>query len=306
MPSGSRGGHGGSHGGSRSGGFRSSGSSGSHGGSGVRLIVHTRSRHSVRLRSRRPGAPVRYFDLDSLHGIICGIIAIFFMIFGSLACSNKENVDFLREDYAYYQNMIVQAEIDPDYMVDAKVTSCSYHSGYDKVYINYAIPYTEFEFVPGQGYQDVTKWLYGYSFSVYTQEEAEALLRQGTIKVAVDSRDISSFTDSVPMDYKNMPIEQDGEYKKALRDEAKSTTILIVLAVITAGWFTFFIITTNKLSKDYDKKLAEEKRVALEQRKKAENNPVKESNYCEYCGTYMVKDNNIKCPACGATKKIKN
>ena len=28
------------------------------------------------------------------------------------------------------------------------------------------------------------------------------------------------------------------------------------------------------------------------------------ASYCEYCGTYMVRDNNPKCPACGAVKKL--
>lgn len=302
MPSGSRGGSGGSHGGSRGGGFRSSGSSG-HGGSGARLIIHTRTRHSIRLRTR-PGAPARYFDLDTLHGVICALITLCFMIFGSMACTNKENIDFLKEDYAYYQNMIVQAELEPDdYIVDAKVTSTSYRADFDRAYINYAIPYTVYEYVPGQGYQDVTKWLYGYSFSVYTQEEAEELLRQGIIKVAVDSKIIRDYTDSIPMDYKDMTIEQDGEYLKALRDEAKSTTILIVLVIVTVGWFAFYIITTKKLSKNFDKNLAEET-IAQQKARKTEN--VDDPNYCEYCGTYMLKDNNIKCPACGATKKIRH
>ncbi len=305
MPSGSRGGSAGSHGGSR-GGSGSSGSRGSYSGSGARLILHTRTRHSFRLRSR-PGRPERYVDLDTLHGIICALITICFMIFGSMACSNKDNVEFIREDYAYYQNMIVQAELDPDrYIVDATVTSYSYRSDFNRAYIHYCIPYTEREYVPGHGYQDVTKYLYGYSFSVYTESEVHELLSQGTIKVAVDTRVIGPNTDSIPMDYKDMSIEQDGEYLAALRDEAKSTTILIVLCVVTVGWFAFFITASNKLSKNFDKNLAEEARVAIEQRKSTEENSSINPNYCEYCGTYIVKDNSIKCPACGANKRIKH
>ena len=306
MPSGSRGGGGGgSHGGSRGGGSRSGSSrGGSHSGGGLRFVVHTRTRNSIRIRSRS-GAPDRYFDLNALHSVICVILTICFMIFGSMACSASDNINFLEEDYRYYQNMIVTAEHDPDnYIVDAYVTSCSYRADFDKYYINYRIPYTERKYVPGYGFTDVEKNLYGYSFSVYTEEEAKNLVSQGIIKVAVDTRVVGENTDSIPLDYKYMSIEDDGEYFVAKAEKSKNTSVLIVLACVAVGWFVFFIIISKKTEKAYDRETAQMVEASKRQQTSTDNTPY--SNHCEYCGTYLVKDNNIKCPACGATKTIRH
>lgn len=307
MPSGSRGGGGGgSHGGSRGGGgsSRSGGSGGSHGG-GIRLVVHTRTRSSIRIRSRR-GGPNRYFDLEALHSIVCVILVLCFMLFGGMTCSAKENVEFLTEDYDYYQNMITYAELHPDdYIVDAKVTSYSFRADFDKYYINYSIPYEVREYFPGMGYQEVTKYLSGYSFSVYTLEEAKELKNQGIIKVAIDTKVVTSNTDSVPMDYKDFELEDDGEYALAVRNQARHTRKLICLGVFAVAWFTFFIIASNKLGKIYDKERIEEAKKSKSTTYNSSDAIGSDTSYCQYCGTYLVKDNNIKCPACGATKTIK-
>lgn len=305
MPSGSRGGGGGSHGGSRGGSSGGSRSGGSHGGGSIRFITHTRTRHSIKLRTR-PGRPDRYFDIDAIHSVVCVMLFILFMIFGSMACSASEEIEFLQEDYAYYQNMITVAESDPDtYIVDAYVTSYSYRADFGKYYINYSIPYTSYEYVHGYGYKNVNRSLAGYSFSVYTYEEARELYEERTIKVAVDMAKITSSTDSIPMDYRHMSIEQDGEYMTVLRSKTKNTSILICLGVFTVGWFTFFIIASNKVSKAYDKEEAENAKLRLNQKKTSERPATPDASHCQYCGTYLVKDNNIKCPACGATKTIK-
>ena len=185
--------------------------------------------------------------------------------------------------------MIVEAELDPNtYIVDAIVTGRFYEDNYDKYYITYKIPLDNAEYT-GDLY------VAGYSFSVYDKEEIEQFSVGDLIDVAIDTPGVFTYTDSVPMDYKDMPIEKDGEYQKAASTQRVLRTIFLSAIVLGVGWVIVFIVLTKKAEKEYVKAHPVNASVV----KKADA-----ANYCEYCGTYMVRDNNPKCPACGAVKKL--
>ncbi|MBE5739152.1 MAG: hypothetical protein E7354_05450 [Clostridiales bacterium] len=321
MPSGSRGGSRGGHGGSRGGGSRSSGglsrsysrSAGSHFSSGYggyhggshrhhhghtsHIFIHSSpGRHSIRLRHKE-GRPDRYFDLTVLHSFIFVICTIIIMIASVNSCNAGSDIDIIREDYAYYQNMIAYAEMHPDdYIVDAKITSYGQITDCDKYYINYEIKYTERIWSPYLNrFIETTDDLEGYTFSVYDWEDIAAFREGQVIQVAVDTMMIGEYTDSIPMDFKYMTIEDDGEYIDSINQQTKSKKTLIVTITILVGWCIVFAVVSKKLEKKFDKQ--HPVNAAVEK-------PVKEGDkYCDYCGTYWGRNDIGKCPGCGASKR---
>ena len=132
----------------------------------------------------------------------------------------------------------------------------------------------------------------GYSFSIYTMDTAP---KKGTeILLAIDDETIDSSTDSIPMDYKNYTLEDDGEYMM-LKEQLSYNRAMgiggVVVAILLVGG-SLLVISTAK--KKEEEKAEEEKKV--EQEKKQEEERKK---YCQYCGTKVNPEDKI-CEQCGA------
>jgi len=139
----------------------------------------------------------------------------------------------IEHNYNRYQNMIRFAENqrdnfdNDDFFVDGIVTSYAYNTGAKKYYLNY-------KFSDSNG-QDVV----GYTYSIYTLEEAQEKFELSIIELVVDDAIRTQMTDSINYDYKNMPKEKDGEYVFSMKfyNEMKPkvwTAISIGVAIIAA------------------------------------------------------------------------
>jgi len=207
-----------------------------------------------------------------------GIVAL---IFGVIKFANSCSfMSKIKEDYNYYQAMIKKAEKDPDNLiVTGTVTDMFYGSG-GRYYITYKIPYSY-------------SGLEGYSYSVYSMEEAYDLLNS-TIEIAVNTYPISYSTDSIPMDYKGMSLSRDGEYKKTVGSIFISIGIfaggglLIALAIL-------IIVKTSKKKKKEEKK---EETISSSQTV-IETPKAPEYVYCAYCGAKRLKSK-TECDSCGS------
>jgi len=114
------------------------------------------------------------------------------------------------------------------------------------------------------------------------------------ILLAVDDSDIDSTTDSIPMDYKNFTLEDDGEYlayKSRLNYYKISMVVSIIIVVALVGGYILVIATAKRKEeekKEQEKQEQEEKEQAEERKK-----------FCQYCGN-RVNSNDRNCPQCGA------
>ena len=134
----------------------------------------------------------------------------------------------------------------------------------------------------------------GYSFAIYNDEQIQQIQINDEIEVAMNSFDLSIDTDSVPMDYYQIPITQDGEYLHYSKINSSLTVILIVVAIVTVG----IGITNGILANKYLKNM----RVASLD---SGYTPVSENNnlqvvYCDYCHS-KLPPNSTKCEHCGAS-----
>lgn len=290
MPSGSHGGSRGSHssGGSRSGGSFGGGRSsfgGRHSGSsfGGSGGFHPRPR-----RFRWGG---HYYVVTSGTQSILMIMLFFIMFFGMFAFSNginrsvlKEEISLIEQDYIYYQDMIDYAESQggesTGYIVNATVTGKYYNADAERYYFVYEIE------LP-----NTSRDLEGYTYSCYTITEASIYRVGDVMKVAVESPNITINTDSINMDYKDMPLERDGEYLAAKSSLKSATTSMIIFILVDVAIVAIGVFVVIK-----KKQLAEEKE-AKEEKVKAEANA---DVYCSYCGS-VVSKNTTKCPNCGSS-----
>ncbi len=290
MPSGSHGGHSGSHG-SHGGGSHHHSSSGGH---SSRRPIHFRYRHTRYVV--RAGASVFLSFLAMF---------LFFAIFGFAASwiMKAQSERYLREieaDYIYYQNMIADAKENPDELiVDGTVITKYYNSIADKWYITYF-------FIADNG-----ESVEGYTFSVYTIEEANNFKRGDIIKLAVDGRPMDSQTDSIPLDYAEMPIQQDGEYATYSSQRRGEKIAMIVCGCAFGGIIVLYIVVmfTNKV-KVQDRNSQSQKTQPLEEMSDLANptdNAEKTINtkkiYCEFCGAEMLPDQK-RCPNCRSKRDI--
>lgn len=138
----------------------------------------------------------------------------------------------------------------------------------------------------------------GYSYSVYTEEEARALLSQ-TIKVAVNSFILSDETDSIPVDYKNKSIESDGEYVVA-RSNKK---VFLVMTVISLSIFVILMVITVILDIKGRQYIDDQESNSTIENSTLSKKPV--IIKCEYCGT-ILNETQTSCPNCSAHRTTNN
>ena len=266
----------------------------SHFGGGSSSRSHSRPSHSTVVRHRVGMHPARSRSSVHVHvggsgygyhhstyyeghraslsavltiiGIILGFVAI---AFGAMIFSDISMKKTIVNDYNYYQNVIENAQTNPLYKQEAIVT--------DKLYADndrWAIEYRLNDH-------------YNESFAVYSYEEVNEFTIGQKIQVAVVSPN-SSQTDSIPMDYYGMPIENDTEYinyQKSIRLHVIITTVLVAGAVL-------LIVLAIKSHKK------EKGEASLES---STNTPSQSKpNVCSYCGG-KLSGTDTSCPNCGAS-----
>lgn len=282
MPAGSHGGGSGSHGGFRGSFSHSSSRSSGSGSSG------SGSRGSINLIPRGP----RYISfwgttlvLNNLRQVLlmiigfigaCALLAIF--AGSSLIGEATSDINMIKQEQKYYLVMIHDAEVDEALQVDGKVKDNFYK--HNKYYITFT-----FENEAGEEFE-------GYSFCVY---ELENIPKKGsTIKLAVNDKEIDADTDAIPMDYKNMTLEDDGEYLECVKSKKNATTVVVIGAIGVAGAIVgiILVLVTAERKKQAEKQEAEQKEQA-----KAEE--AEKKTKCEYCGARVQPEDKV-CSQCGA------
>ena len=279
MPSGSHGGGGGgSHFGGSSGGSHFGGGSGRHFGG------------SYYHGPRRPGrAPIHfhffYFggrrysvasdDRSNIFGMIFGcIICLFFaVVMGFSIGSATNSVKKIENDYLYYQDMIAYAEEHTEYQVTANVQTFFENEDCGKYYVTYYF------------YTASSQRVDGYTFSIYTYNQAKTIKQNGTILLAVDEYPVTTQTDSINMDYKNLPLSEDGEYQVA-KGQIR-TNIIIEVAIV--GVFALLVVLTIRQIKQN-----------VEQVPEGSQPKTSKKYICTYCGA-KLKETDTTCPKCGSS-----
>lgn len=279
MPSGSHGGGGGSHGGGGFGGSHfGGGSGGSHFGGSYYHGPKRPGRAPIMFHYFYWGGTRYVIENDERAKIRSKIFSVFVMLFIMLCClfvifASISNVNKIKKDYLYYQEMITYAEEHPEYFITGKVQSKFYNEDAGKWYLTYYF------------YTDESVRVDGYTFSIYSDAEVSQFHSGDDIQLAVDSIPLTTETDSINYDYKNKSLSDDGEYTKAV----SGITIPIIVEFALVGILVFLIISVVR---DY-KKLA----------KKVDENGNADLKYkyiCTYCGG-KLKEDDKSCPHCGSS-----
>ncbi len=303
MPSGSHsGGGGGSHfGGGNSGGSHFGGSSSRSGRSTTifyspRVFVWGRNRYTV--TGQKQASIFALFVV-----MIIGIFAIFS---GGLILSGaKQSINTIEQDYARYQQMITNSYDDTSYQIKGVVTDSFKNEDCDKYYITYAFPIdtVEEENLYSQYLSDLrsdlvsAKWVEGYSFSVYTLQEASAFTKGSIITLALNDKntEVNSTTDSIPVDYLEMPIEKDGEYLTAKSSKKTGPIVISIGAIVVVACIVGEVFVIKSIKKEPVETTAST----------SSSTPIDAAKpnvrKCSYCGATIAEDA-TKCPNCGGSQ----
>lgn len=310
MPSGSHSsGGGGSHfGGGSSGGSHFGGSSRSSGGfirrgrPGTAVIVLNGRQYEV-------AGKKRYLIYAFAMMLLIGIFAIFAGVL--LFNGANESINTIKADYDYYQNMAETANRTADQKIKGVVTDHFKSDNCNKYYIVYFFPlhdiaeenlYSTFQEDLNDNDLD-DNWVRGYSYSVYTLEEVSAndLKIGSVIDLAINCNKafISENTDSIPMDYLDMPIERDGEYQNAKQSKTTGIVILVASGVFIVISVVGGVLIAKKAKLLTDNESEETTTTTTESTQPTQTAP--ETKKCAYCGATLAKDA-TKCPNCGGSQ----
>lgn len=215
---------------------------------------------------------LRAWFTSSVILLIIGLIALF-ASFGA-----KAQINQIRSDREYYINMIEYATLHPEFQKTGIITDKFQNYDNGKCYLTYSLQTANGE------------TLKGYTYSVYTLEEINQFVIGQEIKLAVNSNVITLSTDSITMDYINIPIEKDGEYITANALKKNSTIFMIVMFSVSAICLAVGIYKTKK-----EMQLNE-----LEKEKTSSSFVEENVKRCPYCGSKQNPDEK-KCPNCGAS-----
>lgn len=270
MPSGSHGGSSGSHGGGGSSGgnwsSRSSGSSLSYRRTTpIHWVWHGRTYY----------VPVSSGSAFQGWFSAIFIVLVFAIISTLLVISGSSNINKIKTDRDYYIHMIEKAEQNENYKKEGTIKDIFYNEDCGKWYFTYEIPYSG-------------GVLEGYTYSVYSESEIYEFEIGETLYFAVNNQNVNKDTDSINMEYKNIPIENDGEYISAKKTIITTSVLLATFIIVD---IVLVILTIRKIKK-HVMMSADTSNLTEEEKKKT----------CKYCGT-MFKDGETKCSSCGASRK---
>ncbi len=228
----------------------------------------------------------------SVLGVLL-VIALMVSVFLGISWSNVEDtLSEQREEYTYYQEMAQYAYEHPVYRYTANVNYEPEEYEYSgKFCINYS-----FETPSGIEVK-------GHSYFVYTYNEVLQLWDNGngTVEVALDCQntEIVSWTDSVPLDYKDMSFEADEEYVANLdsRNTLRIGTFIMIGVTVLLGAMAILIPLTAK--KATAEQIAANNQTSTDSQ--SQSTPTGTWR-CDYCNT--VNDNSKdRCDGCGAKRQ---
>ena len=277
MPSGSHGGGGGgSHGGGSFGG--SHGGGGSHFGGSYYHGPRTPGRAPISFTYFNIGGgryAIAKDDRSNIFSMIFFTIIIFiFAVVEFYPITSSINmVKKIKSDYIYYQDMIAYAEEHPERLIEGTVQTFYLNENCNKYYVTYYF------------YTDSNERVDGYTYSIYTYSQALAIKNAITIQLAVDEYPLTTQTDSINLDYKHLPLEQDGEYVISKNNITAHIVTEIFLDLIV---ILMIIYTIKKVKSKIEK-------VGLN----GEIKP-KFKYICTYCGA-KLSENDTTCPKCGSS-----
>lgn len=312
MPSGSCGGGGGSHGGG--------GGGGSHfGNSGVS------SRPSTPMRFRRHGVyyviPAGPAGAIRSNLMIIGFFFVFILMFAFAITMSAIQISTVKKDNAKYIAMIEYALEHEERIREGEITGIHYNEDAGKYYFTYKIRLDD----------DTDDLDNGYTYSVYSNSEINQFRVGDKLDFAIDKDVVDYTTDSINLGYKDIPIENDGEYANAKR----SLIIISCLAFAFIIVIVMLSVSTVKKYKNSKQVLDAEKDAngeynantyggrpegflsaddvffggssAKNVNENSEANSVENSErdkqkkvvYCKYCGAKM-EDGERKCKNCGS------
>lgn len=292
MPSGSRGGGFGGHSGGGGGGRSHGSSSGGHYHSRPVRYRNGRAVHIYRFGRTTYYMPTGTSNRIStlLTFFFIGLFIAFFvgvMFFGEIS-----TVNMIQDDYNYYQEMI-----DTGYRVDGVPINYYYDDDSEKYYVTYYFYTTD---NPYHIYS-----VKGYTFSVYTKEQAKAIVDSGEIDLVVDENPVTRYADSINLDYGEMPIEQDGAYVQAVKSKNIMLCVLIGVVAIDAVLIISYIFSLRKnLVKDTgeDQEITKNNSMFNEINEETKNpfQQTKKPKKCAYCGS-SIKPDQTRCDNCGGS-----
>lgn len=273
MPSGSHSSSGGSHfsGGSSGGShFGGGGSSRSSGGNNTTFIWF--------------GGGRRGGNGSSSNSAGVGFIVAFILFFVLAMCfvgigSFNQDIKVIEQDYARYQSMIKYAESNDEYMIVGTVLSVHYNADAKKYYVKYSFTNPE-----------TSKTYNGETFSVYDSYLVYSVNDPITLAIDCKKSLINENTDSIPVEYKNSKLTDDGEYVGLKQDKK----MVIIMVVVICGLIVLTIVFSIK-NQIKQKKLKE---IAVDSDTSSQTK-VSEKR-CAYCGS-LLKENENTCSKCGAS-----
>lgn len=280
----------GSHAGGRSGG--GGGFSGGGGGRGGSSRSIRRGPRSVRMygffgpRVYVGPSYISRYESISLAMAMVGFF-LFMMVFAVIGMS--VNIGEKERLYDYYQLMIDLAE-ENDKFATARVNG--YYESNGKYYLTY-----EFDSTTSLQPYEVD----GYTYSVYTLEEAARLYDQRNITIVYDSPkgELSYETDSIPYDYKDTVLTDDADYNSDifLRNVFGFIVAGLVVAEVALGASMVHHVkkTQRETDRVYSAPTVSRESIDTATATKTEDKP----RYCTYCGS-MVDKTDKKCSCCGS------
>lgn len=256
------------------------GSSSSRSHSSISSHRPSRPRSSIHLHIGGSGHHSNYYEgrnaspsaVLTVIGIILAIIAF---TFGGFVTSDLSMKRTIVNDYNYYQEMIETAFLNSNYKKSAIVTN-KFVGDHDRWWIEYSLNGRKNE-----------------SFAVYSFEEVSKFKIGQTIYVAVDNPSSKS-TDSIPMDYYDMPLGNDAEY---ITYQHNIILHLILTTISGAGSVLLFVLAVKAHKKEKAGTPAED--INLENIPQAST---PQTTKCAYCGG-TIPSTETTCPNCGAPKQ---
>ena len=279
----------GSFGGSRSFGSGSFGGSRSFGGgSSHRPTFRWRPHTTVVF-----GRPV-YFGAGRSVAVNIFTILIYFafvpvLILSGLWYTYQSDMDVIADAYYECHQVAVNADNNPDRQITADVLSMYEYEDSGKYYLTYYF-YAE---DPDTGYNERVN---GTTFYIYDYETASQYYSEGQIVLAIDSRvdDFNSEVKTIPLDHKNMKLEDDAEYADLIR---ALDIVAICLGVVGIVGSLITSLTAKKPTKEQEAEGNGTKDLA-DALAKAGINGWK----CAYCGS-LNKNEKTSCDGCGAGRQ---
>ncbi len=286
MPSGA---HGSSGGGSRGGGGSHSSFGRSRGGSSF-------YRRALRPRPFRFGRRVVILSTGtqntiSILAFFMAFIAMFVILVPAFTLPDTKNrINSVKAEHALYQNMAKEALNNPKLQREGEVKTWTYHNECNLYSITYKFKADDGSIVDN-----------GYTFPVYT---LETVPKDGSkIILAMAEENTDKMTDSIPLDFYNCSLEQNGNYISAKKSQ-RSSIIMLTIGLCAETVMIFIIVLKIAKSKSMEQYEAEQKNYngnynyntsSLPQ----SNNIPPAPQICEYCGARVYQSDKI-CTQCGA------